>query len=872
METKDSCAKDSDTLDSHTEDRYTEDLTTKIEFLLYHKSDDFNTITKDIGSVYIPKAREVYDSYISDPSKRRKISEYRSSFTSKLLDARSQTSQFIYDLPAPDSLLSQWWFSLNTIEKIAFNIRSFSGKSPVAFLGSPSVAFFYKKCFEEDVVVFDIDSDIVDVLIKNKIDAHTIDITTESISDEYRNKFKSVFMDPPWYDYEMNTFTDQAASITQVGGYIFASVPSHLTRPGVVDSRHKYIKYFTDMNMQLLSIDSNYFEYSIPAFENIVLSNTNSDISRPWRKSDLLVVQTTSKTKFMSIDTHVSRKKITSFYLPGRLNQFRVFLKNEAADTTQVELFHFVENFSKEISARFNDQDKVHMWTSNQIGFSIKNYDLAKAILTNWQAGKTIKEICDQLEDSCPTIRDELAAINKISLLWPESTSNSRRTPQMILASIQTSPLAIVSGKRRHEQTSDGFRLEFQRDRDRVIWSESFRKLANKCQVFSFDHDEISTVRTRLTHSIEVMQLASTIGNSFGLNKDLIEAGALCHDIGHTPFGHGGENALNTILNEFDANLGGFNHYEHGLDVVEYIENPYTSIALGGFQGLNLMPETLECIAKHTFSKNVGAFSQDSVYNSSKYKLVLDNKFGSLESQTVRIADKISYMLSDIEDGAKMGAIQFEDVIKCRLFNKAPIDMNTLLLDNSPNSFYNLFVSQRRSILKIIMEDVLTASEKSLTRIQKQEEIKNADEYLIRFSADIQDCLDEVWEKLQSGLLHKDSRVEAANFRAKQITSALFYLYAFYPKLIDANFKRNHKILINSEYMKFYYEKLDRKIGIAKHKVSQYNFNPLLEEGIKSVGDNYEIPTYNVILAKDYIASLTDQSAIKEYHKHFSFT
>ena len=251
---------------------------------------------------------------------------------------------------------------------------------------------------------------------------------------------------------------------------------------------------------------------------------------------------------------------------------------------------------------------------------------------------------------------------------------------------------------------------------------------------------------------------------------------------------------INGFLNgwQFIKPAFGFNHYEHGLDVVEYLENPYISTSNEGFHGLNLMTDTLVCIFKHTFSKSDGASCQDKLLKTSKHKQTINGLYGSLESQTVRIADKISYMISDIEDGIKLGAIQYDDLIKCRLFSKAPIDFNPTMLDNSASSLYSLFVSQRRFLLKIIMEDVLTASEKQLLNIKNSDDIGNASSYLITFSSDIQDCIHEIWEKLQSGILHKDSRVKAANFRATQIVNSLFFLYAFSPELIDAEFRINH--------------------------------------------------------------------------------
>ena len=125
------------------DDIYIQQVTEKIKFLLNYKTDDFNAIVQELGSVDILVARNIYEECIKDSEKRKQINKFRSKFNSQLLDARSQTSQFVYELPSPNSMLSQWWFSLNTIEKIAFKIKCISGDEPVAFFGAPSVAFFY---------------------------------------------------------------------------------------------------------------------------------------------------------------------------------------------------------------------------------------------------------------------------------------------------------------------------------------------------------------------------------------------------------------------------------------------------------------------------------------------------------------------------------------------------------------------------------------------------------------------------------------------------------------------------------------------------------------------------------------------------------
>src|SRR5262249_18499567 len=160
--------------------------------------------------------------------------------------------------------------------------------------------------------------------------------------------------------------------------------------------------------------------------------------------------------------------------------------------------------------------------------------------------------------------------------------------------------------------------------------------------------DRDDHLRRRLSHSVEVMQLAATIARAFGLDPDLTEAGALAHDLGHTPFGHAGEHALNSLLDELEPALGGFNHYEHGGDVVRWLEDVYQSPGAGGFPGLNLTPETAECIFKHTYHRSGHPIGQAELFAKSKH-VDLGDTFSHLEGQAVRIADKISYLISDLE-------------------------------------------------------------------------------------------------------------------------------------------------------------------------------------------------------------------------------
>ena len=211
---------------------------------------------------------------------------------------------------------------------------------------------------------------------------------------------------------------------------------------------------------------------------------------------------------------------------------------------------------------------------------------------------------------------------------------------------------ATAASAREHTtDPGDIFRVPYQRDRDRVLWSRALRRLAHKTQLFPTEHDD--QLRQRLAHTIEVMQLASTIGTSFGLDRDLIEAGALAHDIGHAPFGHAGEHALDRHPGEINSHFGGFNHYEHGMDIVRWHESPYATSRTTSFHGLNLSPEVTECILKHTYYHDGDPQSAKQLRERSKHRAFIPDGYCHLEGQAVRVADKISYFVSDLEDGLR---------------------------------------------------------------------------------------------------------------------------------------------------------------------------------------------------------------------------
>ena len=203
---------------------------------------------------------------------------------------------------------------------------------------------------------------------------------------------------------------------------------------------------------------------------------------------------------------------------------------------------------------------------------------------------------------------------------------------------------------RRYPEPAPGSRSEFQRDRDRIIHSTAFRRLEYKTQVF-LNH-EGDLFRTRLTHSIEVAQIGRTLARSLRLNEDLVEATALAHDLGHTPFGHVGQDVLNECMKDY----GGFEHNLQSLRVVDHLEEHY-----GAFDGLNLSFETREGILKHCSLNNARQLGELG-------QRFIDKTQPSLEAQLTNLADEIAYNNHDIDDGLRSGLLTMAQMDEVELF------------------------------------------------------------------------------------------------------------------------------------------------------------------------------------------------------------
>ena len=210
---------------------------------------------------------------------------------------------------------------------------------------------------------------------------------------------------------------------------------------------------------------------------------------------------------------------------------------------------------------------------------------------------------------------------------------------------------ALTRG-RRHPEPPPEYRTEFQRDRDRIIHSNAFRRLVYKTQVFV--NHEGDLYRTRVTHTIEVAQIARSVGRALRLNDPLIEAISLAHDLGHTPFGHAGQDALNACMRPY----GGFEHNLQSLRVVDQLEERYAE-----FSGLNLTFECREGILKHCSARNARQLGELG-------ERFLKRRQPSLEAQIANLADEIAYNNHDVDDGMRAGLIEVKQLLDVKLFRR----------------------------------------------------------------------------------------------------------------------------------------------------------------------------------------------------------
>ena len=326
----------------------------------------------------------------------------------------------------------------------------------------------------------------------------------------------------------------------------------------------------------------------------------------------------------------------------------------------------------------------------------------------------------------------------------------------------------FFSKGRRFQEAPATARTEFQRDRDRIIHCAAFRRLEYKTQVFV--NHEGDLFRTRLTHSIEVAQIARSIARNLSLNEDLVEAIALAHDVGHTPFGHAGQDALNACM----KNYGGFEHNLQSLRVVDQLEERY-----GAFDGLNLMFETREGILKHCSLAN--ARKLDEVGQRFIYQ-----QQPSLEAQLTNLADEIAYNNHDIDDGLRSGLITVEQLAGIDLYARCQTEVKVAFPDISGRRAINETI--RRMINTLVLDLVKTSRENiaaaGLTTI---EQVRHAAP-CITFSAEIREQATLLKRFLRQNL-YQHYQVNRMTSKARRIISELFNAFLTEPELLPSSYQ-----------------------------------------------------------------------------------
>lgn len=355
------------------------------------------------------------------------------------------------------------------------------------------------------------------------------------------------------------------------------------------------------------------------------------------------------------------------------------------------------------------------------------------------------------------------------------------------------------------------YRSTFGRDRDRIINSSAFRRLQYKTQVFvNYQGDHF---RTRLTHSLEVAQSARWIAGGLDLNKDLAEIVALAHDLGHPPFGHAGEDALNAEMKKISNEIE-FSHNAHTLKIVTKIESRFIE-----FEGLNLTWETLEGIVKHNgpITKNINSYIKE--YNQ-KHDLDLGHH-SSLEAQIAAIADDITYNNHDVEDGLRAGLFEIDQLLSLPLVG----DIYQELLAKYPGIRRETLAGEAKKRLTLAMTlDVIHNSRNNIleNNIKSIFDVRNCKKTLVCFS-DEMEIIHQALKKFLLNNMYRHTEINRMTARAHIVVSDLF------------NFYFNNFECLPSEY--------------SKRGEFASNKNDL------------------AIIVSDYIAGMTDRFAIKEHEE-----
>ncbi len=354
-----------------------------------------------------------------------------------------------------------------------------------------------------------------------------------------------------------------------------------------------------------------------------------------------------------------------------------------------------------------------------------------------------------------------------------------------------------------HSEASPVGRTNFQRDRDRIVHCNAFRLLEYKTQVFV--NHEGDLFRTRLTHSLEVAQIARSVARNLNVSEDLVEAISLAHDLGHTPFGHAGQDELNACLKEIMPEAGGFEHNLQSLRIVDHLEERYAE-----FDGLNLCFETREGILKHCSINNarkLGDLGQR----------FLDKKQPSIEAQIANVADEIAYNNHDIDDGVRSGLITVNQLQELELFSQhhEQVKQRYPHIDGK-----RLVYEVVRAMINTLVTDLTDTTLQNINAYKPKsvDDVRDSPR-LVEFSPDIRRKATAMKGFLYENL-YRHWRVMRMTNKATAIVRDLFVAFVQEPRLLPPDYRRDNE--------------LDQARAIA-----------------------------------DYIAGMTDRYAIKEHHNLF---
>ncbi len=361
---------------------------------------------------------------------------------------------------------------------------------------------------------------------------------------------------------------------------------------------------------------------------------------------------------------------------------------------------------------------------------------------------------------------------------------------------------------RRQQESAPLYRSEYQRDRDRIVHCSAFRRLEYKTQVFV--NHEGDMFRTRLTHSIEVAQIGRATARALRLNEDLTEAISLAHDLGHTPFGHAGQDALNRCMREY----GGFEHNLQSLRVVDELEERYAD-----FSGLNLTFETREGILKHCSRANAEKLGDVG-------ERFLTGKQPSLEAQIANIADAIAYNNHDVDDGLRAGLITLEQLREVELFEG---QYQSVRVHYPELKGKRLIHEVIRRIINRQVVDLLQTSEQALAAAKPKsvDEVREQEQPLIRFSEAMQ-AEHQTLKRFLRENLYQHYRVHRMSIKAQRMVKDLFEAFYEEPRLLPPE----HQARVKAT---------ERELG----------------------------ETGRARVVADYIAGMTDRYAILEHQKLF---